>query len=405
VRRQPLVIPALRAYREERRMTHEMLVYVGTYTEPIRFGTGKILEGKGEGIYLFHMNMATGGLALDSTTCGVVNPSYLAFGPAGRFLYAVNELKTYNNQPSGTISAFAVDEATGKLEFLNKQVTHGTDPCHAVVDKKGQLVFVANFMSGSVCVLPVREDGGLGAASDFIQHLGSSIDPVRQKGPHAHSVTLDRANRFAFVPDLGLDKLMVYRLDRKRGMLEPNAVPWIKMKPGAGPRHVALHPRDPFGFLINELDSTIAALSYDAKKAVFKEVQIVPTLPPDFQGQSTCAEIQVSPSGAFLYGSNRGHDSIVIYRIDQRTGRLTYIAHESTHGKTPRNFAIDPTGRYMLVANQDTDTIVTFRIDPRTGRLRPTGQVAHVPTPVCVKFLLRRKKAIASKGNPSNAAR
>ncbi len=245
-------------------------------------------------------------------------------------------------------------------------------------------------MSGSVCVLPVRKDGSLGEACDFIQHLGSGIDPVRQKGPHAHSVTLDPANRFAFVPDLGLDKLMVYKLDRERGMLEPNAVPWIKVKPGAGPRHVAFHPTGKFGFLINELDSTLTVLSYDGKKAVFKELQVVPTLPLDYQGYSTCADVQVSPSGAFLYGSNRGHDSIVMYRIDQRSGRLTHVGHEPTQGKTPRSFGIDPTGRFLLAANQDSDTIVTFRIDQRTGRLHTTGHVAHVPTPVCIKFLLRR---------------
>jgi 6-phosphogluconolactonase len=209
-------------------------------------------------------------------------------------------------------------------------------------------------------------------------------------------VTLDRANRFAFVPDLGLDKLMVYRLDRTRGMIEPHAVPWVKVKPGAGPRHVAFHPNGRFGFLINELDSTITALSYDGMKGVFKELQVVPTLPSDFHGQSTCAEIQVAPGGGFLYGSNRGHDSIVIYRIDPRTGRLTLVGHESTQGKTPRNFGIDPTGQFLLVANQDTDTVVRFRIDPRTGRLRPTGQIAQVPTPVCVKFLLRGKNAPAS---------
>jgi 6-phosphogluconolactonase len=378
-------------------MVRDMIVYVGTYTEPIRFGTGKILEGRGEGIYVYRMDLATGALKLQGTTRGVTNPSYLAFDPAHRFLYAVNELKTYEDQPTGTISAFAVDPATGKLDFLNRRLTHGTDPCHAVVNDEGEHVFVANFMSGSVCVLPLRKDGSLDEASDFIQHLGSGIDPVRQKGPHAHSVTLDKANRFAFVPDLGLDKLMVYRIDRKRGRLEPSTVPWIKVKPGAGPRHVAFHPTGRFGYLINELDSTITTLSYDGKRGVFKDLQVVPTLPPDFQGQSTCAEIQVSPSGAFLYGSNRGHDSIAIYRIDQRTGRLTCVAYESTQGKTPRNFGIDPTGRFLLAANQDSDTIVTFRIDPRSGKLEPAGPVARVPTPVCVKFFLGHGRALVSR--------
>ena len=373
-------------------MANEMLVYVGTYTEPIRFGTGKILEGKGEGIYLYRMDPATGTLEFDSTTTRVVNPSYLAIHPTQRFLYAVNELKMYEDKPTGTVSAFAVDAKSGRLEFLNRQLTHGTDPCHVMVDREGRYIFVANFMSGSVCVLPVQKDGSLGEASDFVQHLGSSVDLVRQKGPHAHSVTLDRTNRFAFVPDLGLDKLMVYTFDRTRGMLEPHAVAWVKMKPGAGPRHLALHPGGRFAFLINELDSTLAALSVDARKGVFKVRQEVPTLPADFQGESTCADVQVAPSGRFVYASNRGHDSLVIFRIDQHTGRLAYVGHQTTQGKTPRQFEIDPTGRFLLVGNQDTDTIVSFRIDPQTGKLAPTGQVLQVPTPVCVKFLWRRGK-------------
>ena len=386
-------------------MTRDLFVYVGTYTEPIRFGTGKVLEGKGEGIYLYRMHPTTGALTLDSVTPRVVNPSYLAFDPTQRFVYVVNELKTYESRPTGTISAFAVNGVTGKLELLNKRLTHGTDPCHVAVEDRGRYVFVANFMSGSVCVLPIGTDGRLGDACDFIQHLGSGIDPVRQNGPHAHSVTLDAANRFAFVPDLGLDRVLVYRLDRERGTLEPNAVPWIKMKPGAGPRHVAFHPAGRLGFLINELDSTIAALSYDGRRGVFEQLQIVPTLPSDFRGQSTCAEVQVSPSGAFLYGSNRGHDSIVIYRIHQRTGRLTYVAHESTQGRTPRNFGIDPSGRFLLAANQDTDTIVTFRIDERTGRLHFTGHTAHVPTPVCIKFLPRRANASGVTARPRRTTR
>ena len=369
-------------------MAKDTLVYVGTYTEPIRFGTGRVLEGKGEGIYVYRLDPASGALELIHTATGVTNPSYLAVDPTRRFLYAVNELKSYEEKPSGTVSAFAVEPETGALALLNKRLTHGTDPCHVLVDRKGEYVFVANFMSGSLCVLPVLGDGSLGAPSDFIQHQGASIDPVRQRGPHAHSVTLDPANRFAFVPDLGLDRLMIYRFDRERGKLEPSVVPWLKGKPGAGPRHLAFHPGGRFAFLINELDSTLAALSYDARRGSFREGQIVSTLPDDFQGANSCAAIQVSPSGSFVYGSNRGHDSLVIHRIDQRTGRLTYVGHASSRGKMPRHFGIDPSGKFLLVANQDTDTIVTFRIHPRAGTLEPTGQVTPVPTPVCVKFFL-----------------
>jgi 6-phosphogluconolactonase len=368
-------------------MEKESLVFIGTYTDPILFGTGKVLQGKGEGIYVYRLDPSSGGLEFVSKTTGIANPSYLAFDSTQKFLYAVNELKTYEGRPTGTVSAFAVDAATGKLEFLNRQLTHGTDPCHVLVDDRRKHVFVANFMSGSVCVLPVRDDGGLGEASDFVQHQGSGIDPARQKGPHAHSVTLDASNRFAFVPDLGLDRLMVYRFDPKRGMLEANAVPWIKMKPGAGPRHLSFHPAGRFAYLVNELDSTVAVLSYDESAGTFEHLQTVATLPEGFAGASTCADIQVSPSGAFVYTSNRGHDSIVIHRIDPRAGTLDYVGHAPTQGKTPRSFGIDPTGNFLIAANQDSDTVVTLRIDPESGKLTPTRHVSQVPTPVCVKFM------------------
>jgi 6-phosphogluconolactonase len=364
-----------------------MFVYVGTYTEPIRFGTGRILQGKGDGIYVYRIDQSSGALKLVAKATGISNPSYLAIDSTRHFLYAVNELKTYEDQPTGTISAFAVDPKTGKIEFLNKKLTRGTDPCHVALDAQGKYVFVANFMSGSVCVLPVLGDGSLGEASDFIQHHGSSVDPIRQRGPHAHSVTLDEANRFAFVPDLGLDKLVVYRFDPERGRLEPNEVPWVTMKPGAGPRHMAFHPGGKFAYLINELDSTMAALSYEGGRGTFKLLQIVPTLPEGFHGGSTCGDVQVSPSGEFLYASNRGHDSIAICKIDQRTGKLTLVGHAPTQGKTPRHFGIDPTGTFLLAANQDSDTIVTFRIDPHTGKVLPTDHATPVPTPACVKFL------------------
>jgi len=367
-------------------MAAETLVYVGTYTEPIRFGTGKVLQGKGEGIYVFRLDQDSGALEPIGRTTGVANPSYLAFDATQRLLYAVNELKSYQDRPSGTVSAFAVDPTTGALTFLNRQPTHGTDPCHVVVDRQGRHVFVANFMSGSVCVLPVRDDGSLDAACDFVQHLGAGIDPTRQNGPHAHSVTLDNANRCAFVPDLGLDKLLIYRFDAKRGMLEPNGVPWIKMKPGAGPRHVALYPGGRLAYLINELNSTVAVLACDRKTGAFQELQVVSTLPEGFGDESTGADIQVAPSGRFVYSSNRGHDSIAIHRIDPRTGRLTYVDHAGTQGRTPRSFCLDPTGTFAFIANQDSDTIVTLRSDAHTGRLQPTGHVACVPTPVCVKI-------------------
>ncbi len=364
-----------------------MLAFIGTYTEPILFGTGKVLQGKGEGIYVYRLDPSSGELQFVSKTTGVVNPSYLAFDAAGTFLYAVNELKTYEGEATGTVSAFAVDRGTGTLALLNERCTGGTDPCHVTVDARRKHVLVANFMSGSVSVLPVRDDGSLGAACAFVQHHGSSVDPSRQAGPHAHSVTLDAANRFAFVPDLGLDKLMIYRFDAERGTLDANATPWLDSLPGAGPRHLSFHPDGRFAYLVNELDSTISVLSFDAGAGALHRLQTVRTLPDGFGGAGTCADIHVDPSGRFVYASNRGHDSIVIHRIDQGRGLLGYVGHEPTRGFTPRSFAIDAAGRFLLVANQDSDTIVAFRIDARTGMLEPTGHVANVPTPVCVTFL------------------
>jgi len=364
-----------------------LLVYVGTYTEDILFGTGQILEGKGEGIHIYRMDPATGALSPHDTAREIKNPSYLAFHPNHRFLYAVNELKSYNGEATGTLSAFSMDPDTGRLEFINMVATHGTDPCHVTVDRAGRCALVANFASGSVAVLPIREDGGLREASEVIQHQGSSVDPVRQIGPHAHSVTLDASNRFAYVPDLGLDKLMIYRFDSENGKLETHEQGCLETKPGAGPRHFVIHPDNSCAYLINELDSTILSLGYDSERGTVEQIQTVSTLPQSFQGHSTCADIMVDPRGQFLYASNRGHDSIAIYRIDGSSGKLALIGHQSTGGRTPRNFTIDRSGTFLFAANQDSDNIVCFRIDTDSGRLTPSGQVTPAPTPVCVKIL------------------
>lgn len=368
-------------------MAEGPFVYVGTYTLPILFGTGQVLMGKGEGIYVYRMDQTYGSLELVSKLKGVANPSFLAFEPEQRFLYAVNELKTFEGKPTGTVSAFSVDSDTGKLEFLNKKVTQGTDPCYLTVDKTGRYVFVANYTSGSVSVFPILGDGSLGDATDLVQHHGSSVNPKRQAGPHAHAAVLDEANRYLFVPDLGTDKVMVYKFDPTSGKLEPNEEPYVSVMPGAGPRHLTFHPSGKYAYLINELDSTLVAFSYDGKHGTLKKIQTVPTLPEGFTDLNTCADIHVSPSGKFVYGSNRGHDSIVIYKVDQSSGKLSYVGHESTGGKTPRNFGIDPTGRFLLAANQDSDTIVTFSIDQQTGKITPTGNVTKVPTPVCIQIV------------------
>lgn len=362
------------------------VVYVGTYTEPILFGSGEVFQGKGEGIYTFELDEATGALNLRHTTKGVTNPSYLAIDSRHRFLYAVNELKTFEGKKSGTISAFAVDPRSDSLQFLNKKLTHGTDPCHVAIDRSGKAVFVANFMSGSVCALPIRADGSLQEASTIIQHEGSSVDAKRQSGPHAHSTVLDPANRFAFVPDLGLDRVMSYRLDLEQATMTPNEIPWLEAKPGAGPRHLTFTPDGRYAYIINELDSTMIAAAYQAERGSFQVIQTLSTLPEGFAGTSTCSDIQVSPSGDLVFGSNRGHDSIAIFGINRDTGRLTAQGHQATGGRIPRSFGIDPTGTFLLVANQSSNSIVTFRIDRLHGSLVPTGLVANVPTPTCLTF-------------------
>lgn len=368
-------------------MLKHRLVFIGTYTEPILFGTGRILQGKGEGIYVYRLDTSSGSMKLCSIAQAGPNPSYLTFDPSHRFLYVVNELKEFDGAPTGAVSAFSMDSASGTLRFLNRQPSHGTDPCHLIVDKTGRYVLVANFMSGSVCVLPIRKDGSLGDPTDLIQHQGSSVDPIRQTGPHAHAVTLDDTGHYAFVPDLGLDKLMVYRFDPNRGKLEPNDEPWIDILAGAGPRQLVIHPGGGYAYLINELNSTVTAFRYEREQGSLRKIQTLSTLPEEFKGESACGELQISPSGKFLYGSNRGHDSIVTYAINQMDGTLSCIGHKSTQGKTPRHFIVDPDGVFLLVANQDTDSVITFRLDSASGELSATGHNTYVPTPVCVKIL------------------
>ncbi|MBN2328954.1 MAG: lactonase family protein [Candidatus Omnitrophica bacterium] len=347
-------------------------VFVGTYT-----------GGKSQGIYACRFDNKTGELQHANVTTGVVNPSFLAVAPNKKFLYSVNETSQFEGKPGGSVCAFAIDPKTLALNFLNQQPTRGGAPCYVSVDQNSQWLLFANYSGGSAGVFPLSQEGRIQEISSFIQHEGASVNPARQKGPHAHSIVPSPDNRFAFVADLGLDKLMIYRF--LEGNLTPNETPFLEVQPGAGPRHFTFHPNGKFAFLINEIDSTILSLSYDPSRGAFQIVQTVPALPADFQGDSTCADIHVHPSGKFLYGSNRGHDSIVVYRIGS-DGKLAFVEHESTQGKTPRNFAIDPTGAFLLAANQNSDSIVSFHIDSQTGKLAPAGFKVEVPNPVCLKF-------------------
>jgi 6-phosphogluconolactonase len=355
----------------------KLLVYVGTYTN----------SRKSKGIYRLELDLASGKLTAPALAAEAADPSFLAIHPGRRFLYAVGELASFRGKKSGVVSGFAIDPKTGDLTLLNHQPSEGAGPCHLVVDRAGKHVLAANYGGGSACVLPIEDDGRLGKATAFVQHKGSGVNPDRQKEPHAHSINLDAANRFAFVADLGLDKVFVYRFDKASGTLTPNDPPAAAVAPGAGPRHFAFHPTGRYAYVINELDSTVTAFDYDAKRGALKPVQTVTTLPEGFKGKSWTAEVVVHPSGKFVYGSNRGHDSIAVFRVDAKTGQLTPAGHQSDRIKTPRNFAIDPTGAWMLVANQASDSVIVFRIDPDTGRLEPTGQAAEVPVPVCVRMM------------------
>jgi 6-phosphogluconolactonase len=353
-----------------------MLLYIGTYT-----------GGKSKGIYFSRFDSATGRLTSPELAAATPSPSFLSLGPGGRFLYAVGETANLDGKGGGSISAFSLDAKTGKLTLLNRQSSGGSGPCHLAVDPTGKCLLVANYGSGSIAALSIQADGALTEPGAVVQHQGSSVNPQRQTGPHAHFITPDPANRFALACDLGLDQVLVYRLDVAKSLLAASNPPFAAVKPGAGPRHLAFHPSGRFVFLINEMGSSLTAFAYDAQRGALEELQTISTLPKEFTGTSYCAEVQVHPSGKYVYGSNRGHDSIAVFGFDPATGKLTCLEHQPTQGRTPRHFAIDPTGQWLLAENQDSDSIVVFRLDSKTGRLSPTGHTVSVGAPVCALFV------------------
>jgi 6-phosphogluconolactonase len=369
------VTSSVLTYAADRGATKYM-VYVGTYTN----------HGS-KGIYAYRFDSSTGKLTSVGLAAETPEPSFIAVDPNGRFLYAVNETGTYNGQPTGAVSAFAIQPETGKLSLLNQISSHGADTAHIILDRAGKYALVSNYTSGNVVVLPVLQDGRLGEASSFVQHKGSSVNPDRQKGPHAHATVLSPDNRFAVVADLGLDQLLVYSFDTTKGTLGANPQ-IVKASPGAGPRHLAFSSDDRFLYVINEMESTVVAYSYNQSTGALHELQTISTLPKNFSGNNTAAEIEIHPSGEFLYASNRGDDnSIVVFAIDSRSGALTLVENDPTGGKTPRHFAIDPTGSWLLAANEDSGNIVVFRIDQKTGRLAATGDVVQVFSPTCLTFV------------------
>ncbi|MGA8273105.1 MAG: lactonase family protein [Candidatus Sulfotelmatobacter sp.] len=358
-------------------------VYVGTYTES---------GSTSKGIYAYRFDQESAKLTSIGLAVQTINPSFLAVHPNQRFIYAVNEIGNYKGQKSGAVSAFAIDAATGKLTLLNQVASGGADPCYITVDKTGKYILVANYTGGSISAFPILADGQLGEASAFVQHTGHGTDPKRQEGPHAHSIDLSPDNRFAIVDDLGLDETLVYKFDSAKGLLTLNDPAFAKADPGAGPRHFTFGPDGKFGYVINEMQSAVTVFSYDASTGALRRLQTISTLPKGFPAKTTtaeitAAEIQVHPSGKFLYASNRGHDSIAVFAIDPNKGTLTLVEYAPTKGQSPRNFAIDPPGTLLFAANEKSDNIVLFRIDAHTGRLTPTGEALDIGQPVCVKFV------------------
>ena len=351
------------------------IAYIGTYT-----------QGESEGIYAFDVNTETGQLEGKGVSARLENPSYLAIDKKNRYLYSVMETDHFNGTPSGAVAAFAIHRQTGNLTPLNFESTKGQVPCHITTDSFNRFLFAANYRDGNVSAFPLNADGSLGPVSTIIQHQGSGPNKERQERAHAHFVSLTPEENYLCAVDLGIDKIMVYQFDPAAGSLTLDEKRSAAIRPGSGPRHLAFHPNGKFVYLVNELSSDVVFLKYSID-FTFTAEQYISTLPEGYAGTNTCAAIHVSPDGRYLYASNRGHDSIAIYRIDAQTGKLEFVAHTPTDGKDPRDFAIDPTGKYLYAANQNSDTIVSFAIHQETGELQPLGQVISVPSPVCIKFV------------------
>jgi 6-phosphogluconolactonase len=356
------------------RSKKELAVFIGTYTEK---------EGsQSKGIYVYRLDPSLGELRFQWEAKGILNPSYLALHPQKPFLYAVNEVQSFSGQEGGGVTALSIDAASDEVNLLNAYSSQGKDPCYISIEQTGRYALVANYSGGNAAMLPIQPDGGLGPATDTAQHSGSSMHPERQTAPFVHSILPDPTNRFAIAADLGADKLVIYEMDLEQGKLNKHAE--VNVKPGSGPRHSIFHLNGKFFYLLNELASTVIVYRYDNESGSLKEVQTISTLPEGFEGENLCADLHIY--GRYLYASNRKHDSIAWYLIDEETGQLTYQGEIPSGGKEPRGFAIDPTGNFLLAAHERSDNVVVFQIDPATGKPLPTGKEIKISFPVCVKF-------------------
>jgi 6-phosphogluconolactonase len=349
----------------------DMYVYFGTHR-----------SGPGIGFSLAHFDTDTGALTKPEFITEAVEPAFFVIHPDGKHLYTCNSSKT-----TGSVSAYEIDPKTGKLTLLNQKPAGGADPSYITLDKTCHYALVANYQGGNISVLAIKPDHSLGDQTGFAQHTGHSVNPERQTRPFAHSIIVDPGNRFALVADLGLDKVFVYRFNEQDGSLTPNDPPFATVKPGSGPRHVKFHPNGKWVYVINEMGGTVTGFKWNTAKGSLTEFQTISTLPEGFKGTNTCAELVIHPNGRFLYSSNRGHDSIAVFAIDQKTGKLTLVERVSSQGKWPRNFTFDPTGKWILCSNHNSDNAVVFRVDENTGKLTQVGQPVEVPYPFCERFL------------------
>jgi 6-phosphogluconolactonase len=354
----------------------QFLVYVGTYT-----GNGS------EGIYAYRFNPTNGTLTALGLVAKTENPSFLAIDSAGSFLYSVNELDTFQNQNTGAVSVFKIDKKTGSLTLLQQVSSLGAAPAHLSLDKSGRYLLVANYNGGNVAVFPIASDGKLGDQTALVQNSGSSVNKDRQSSPHAHFIRVTANNKFALTADLGVDKVYINAFDANRGTLVAVDSGFINMQPGSGPRHIAYTPSDKFVYVLNELTSTVSVFYFDPETGSMKVGKTISTLPTNFDGINSTAEIRTNASGTFLYVSNRGDNSIAQYAINSEDGNLTLVAWISSGGKTPRNFEIDPTGQWLFAANQNSDNIVIFRIDENTGQLKHAAEYSGIVSPVCIQFM------------------
>ncbi len=354
----------------------DRMLYVGTYTD----------DHRNKGIYLLRLSLATGALTLAGVAAETANPSFVALSPSGDAAFAVNEIGDVDGKPGGMVTAFRRDPGSGTLGPADTESTRGTAPCYVSTDRSGRLLFVANYSSGSVAMFPIVAGGGISAMSGFIQHHGHGPNAERQEGPHAHCVIPDPGNNFILVADLGLDRIMVYRLDANAGTVSTSTSAQGILPPGSGPRHLAFHPGGRVVYVTNELNSTVSAFRYDPETGSLTVLQTVPAVGEQPSVPNAPADIHLHPSGRFLYMSNRGHNSISVFAIDATSALLAPVQVVSTDGDWPRNFAVDPSGDFLIVANQRSDSVHSFRIDAATGRLTPTGQRVTVPVPVCIRY-------------------